>query len=65
MNDNINIGSQSGVKKDMTFEILNEQEMPVGKIQVQTVGASQSIAQTEDTNSLLKDGMLVRESFND
>jgi len=61
----INIGSQSGVKKDMIFEILNEQEMPVGKIRVQTVGASQSIAQTEDTNSLLKDGMLVRESFND
>ncbi len=61
----INIGSKSGVKKNMVFEILNEDDIPIVEIQIQKVGPSKSIARVDESKGLIREGMRVRELLND
>ncbi len=57
----INIGAKSGIKKNMTFEILDNEDMPIANIQIEKVGPMKSIARINDFIAPLKNGMRVRE----
>lgn len=61
----INIGSKSGVKKDMAFEILDDDDIPIAEILVEKVGKGKSHAKMGEQASQLTSGMRIRELAND
>ena len=57
----INIGSQSGVAKDMRFNALDEHDIPLGQVTVVAVGKAESRIQAGEDDVQLAKGTQLRE----